>query len=216
MRTSFGFFPLCANLGFLFLSCYAHAKNLISNSRGLYVQTNATVKHSIRTWVPNRSDLGRRRNPNRVENGRILIAANGGELGRKGPHTPFQKHGTLHHQPERSPDCASRLVQNLPTLRSSKSPAYLSGDAISSAALTPSASLIRPILSIEMLVSALSTAPTNVRWTWALSASSSWLIPRRLRSARTRWANTLRSGEGVADGTSATSTNDVFASTAYT
>ncbi len=60
------------------------------------------------------------------------------------------------------------------------------------------------MLSIETLVSARSTAPMNVRCTWARSASSSWLTPSSLRRARTCCAKTLRSWEGCAAATTAT------------
>ncbi len=53
------------------------------------------------------------------------------------------------------------------------------------AALTPSASDMRPILSIEILVSARSTNPTKVRCNPARSARASWLRPRSFRTRRT-------------------------------
>ena len=75
--------------------------------------------------------------------------------------------------------------------------------SIRSEASADSAALIRAILSIEMFVSALSTAPIKVRCSSARSASSSWLMPSALRRARTWSANMRRSFEGGAAATPA-------------
>jgi len=84
----------------------------------------------------------------------------------------------------------------------------------SSDARSPSAALMRPILSSDMLVSARSTAPMNVRWTSARSASSSWLRPSCRRAWRTLPPNTRRRGESGATGTAHRFTDDAFISTA--
>jgi hypothetical protein len=53
------------------------------------------------------------------------------------------------------------------------------------AALASRASEIQPISSTEILVSALSTKPTKILWSPAISARASWLNPRSYRTRLT-------------------------------